>query len=1753
MKTRYLFFNLLLLLGTVSLIAQPTVTSNSPVKNALNVSKSSDITVKFSEGMNPATISQSTIKVFGNLSGFHSGSISYNNGNFTATYNPNSDFTEGESVVVTVTNAVQNSGNINMVAPYNWQFNVLSGITTSYNKTKNTDSGNPALIKSADLNKDGKTDIISIFNSGSKIGVFISNGEGTFASRVDYGTGSYPYDALLADVNGDGYPDIVSSNWVGASISVLLNNQNGTFAAKNDYYSGTDPYRIASGDFDGDGDIDIVTGSYDSDSLVVNFNNGSGVFFSHTNYFSGDNIEGITVADINGDGAQDILASNVTPKTVSVLTNNGYGLFSVETPISTSNSPGFLVNGDIDNDGDIDLLVSQSATDLLVLKNSGSGSFESGGTYKINSNRINCADMDGDGDLDVVGSATGGEIAVIVKNDGTGSFINLTTLRSEDFIRNTAIGDFDGNGILDVVVATAENGRLNTFLGNNNLVVKSTIPSQNAGLISRSSDVAVTFSHDIKATGYDSDSGLVVIGSLSGFYDGSYSYNSGTKTLTFNPSENFKSGEVITVTAGHGIRKNTDNSALNLFTYSFVVESGLNIDFSSRVNYSTGQTPYSHTVGDVDNDGDIDVVTANYDGNSVSVLLNQNNGSLAAKVDYSAGSGTNSVSLSDLDRDGYLDIVTTNGSSDNISVLMNNGNATFASAVNYSTGNEPDYAAFGDLDGDGDQDVVISHYLNGTEDVVIMKNNGDGTLVKSSTLNLNLTGRYFVFLNDLDNDGDLDLIRSSQGNNKFEVWINLGDATFVWSTYSGYTASNLRSIGVADLDGDGYSDIIAPNYTAPNINVYKNNKSGYFGSPTGYTVGSGPYQIAVADLNADGDMDVLTPNYNGNNFSLLLNNGDGTFAAHKVFSTGANPDFITVADMNGDGFSDVIVSNHSDNTVSIFKGITYRPTISLISPAQNALEIAANSDIEITFGAPIDESTANATTIKVYGSLKGAYSSTFSYQSGSKKLTINPNENFAVGENITVILTTDIKNAGDLSLANSFTWSFRVKSQPAGSFSSKADYPVSGQPYFIESDDVDGDGDQDIITSNWISKEVSVLLNNGDGTLASATSFNIDGQPNNFISADLDGDGYIDFVSANTDSSSVDVLLSNGNGTLAEVVRYPIGNGLWTITSGDVDGDGDVDLITGNSNNYTLSILLNNGDGSFAEKINHSTTNNTTYISSGDVDGDGDIDLVTVNYYEENVTVFLNDGTGIFDAGTDYALGLQGGFITTADVDHDGDLDIITSSSTYISVLKNNGSGVFGSPDNNSAYNAWNVQPADIDGDGDLDLLSININDSKFSILSNNGNGTFAANIEYDAANSAAWINAVDLNGDGTLDIVIANDASNTISVFKGAVPSATDPTSGVVEKATFTSETTLTGNLSVTDTLTVGAQITTGSNTIDLGTTGKLSGETPSNYIVGKVQTTRTISSSQENIAGLGISIDPQSNNLGSTTIKRETGEAAGSGGIKQVWTISPTTQPSGPVTVTLTWPSTNDNEINLSDLVVYKSEDEGSTWNVLTATINKDSDPRTATFTISSFSMFTIGGPNAVLPVELASFTFAGNKLNWATATETNNSGWEIESRQLTSDNGQQKNADFRKIGFVAGKGTTTEKQNYSFSVSNLLSSVSKFEFRLKQIDTDGKFAYSNILSVELKPETYSLSQNYPNPFNPNTVINYQLPISGNVKLVVFDMLGRELLTLVNEEKLAGSYSVKFDGSKMTSGIYFYKISAGNYTETKKMMLVK
>jgi photosystem II stability/assembly factor-like uncharacterized protein len=247
----------------------------------------------------------------------------------------------------------------------------------------------------------------------------------------------------------------------------------------------------------------------------------------------------------------------------------------------------------------------------------------------------------------------------------------------------------------------------------------------------------------------------------------------------------------------------------------------------------------------------------------------------------------------------------------------------------------------------------------------------------------------------------------------------------------------------------------------------------------------------------------------------------------------------------------------------------------------------------------------------------------------------------------------------------------------------------------------------------------------------------------------------------------------------------------------------------------------------------------------------------------------------------------------------------------------------------------------------------------------------------------------------------------------------------------------------------------------------------------------------------------------------------------------------------------------------VIYQTSNGGNSWHfdksinysILTGDLLKD------IFMLDSSSAVTVGNfglilstmSDHLLPVEITSFSarlLSGKVfLYWHTASELNNHLFEIE-RKLVSNSFE---SEWTLIGFKLGQGTTTEQTEYAYTDEIQGINADLLRYRLKQVDFDGSYYYSQIIEIQIVPLSFSLSQNYPNPFNPSTIISWQSPVGSWQILKIYDVLGNEVAPLVDEYRPAGNYEVEFNASNLPSGIYFYRIEVGNFIETKKMVLLR
>jgi hypothetical protein len=236
---------------------------------------------------------------------------------------------------------------------------------------------------------------------------------------------------------------------------------------------------------------------------------------------------------------------------------------------------------------------------------------------------------------------------------------------------------------------------------------------------------------------------------------------------------------------------------------------------------------------------------------------------------------------------------------------------------------------------------------------------------------------------------------------------------------------------------------------------------------------------------------------------------------------------------------------------------------------------------------------------------------------------------------------------------------------------------------------------------------------------------------------------------------------------------------------------------------------------------------------------------------------------------------------------------------------------------------------------------------------------------------------------------------------------------------------------------------------------------------------------------------------------------------------------------------------------------------WGLLSQHLNFISNRKNVWYTcFGHLYLYHFFRDDKPMPVELSAFIAFKNgdnvELNWQTITESNNFGFDVERASLNQNDNEKEN--FSKIGFVKGNGNSNSPKDYTFIDKNPAGGY-KYAYRLRQIDTDGSISFSKTEVIEFLPERFLLYANYPNPFNPSTVIKYQIPADGFVTLKIYDILGGEVKTLVNEQMTAGRYDVNFDASSagdgLAGGVYIYRLqvnsAGGNFISSKKMILLK
>ncbi|MBC7381913.1 MAG: VCBS repeat-containing protein [Bacteroidia bacterium] len=1219
--------------------------------------------------------------------------------------------------------------------------------------------------------------------------------------------------------------------------------------------------------------------------------------------------------------------------------------------------------------------------------------------------------------------------------------------------------------------------------------------------------------------------------------------------------------------------------------------------FSSKIDSSTGFNPYNTCIGDIDGDGKSDIVTAN--GSypySLSISRNTStngNISFANKVEFTTGLVPFYVVTGDLNGDGKSDIVIANSASNNISVYKNSstaGTISFSSITNYVTGTSPNSIIICDLDGDGKPDIAVTNYSAGT--FSILKNTSIGGSISFAAKVDISTGANpsNIRCSDLDGDGKPDLVLGNQGGNTLSFYKNIsivGAISFASKTDLG--AGTAASFALGDIDNDGKQDI------ASSLGVFKNTSTlGAISFASISLISGAGGNISLGDIDGDGKIDIVSSNEGSNSVSVLRNTsstGTISFAIKAEYITGESPNNNVNGDLNGDGMPEIVTANSTANSISIFKNKVNGPNIVSFSPtsAQSGNSVTINGTnftgiTSVTFGgvAAASFNVVSSTMITAILSSSGASGSVnvsntintgvvggfaflappvitgFTPTSGTNGSTITiTGSNFTSTTSVsfggtaatsftvlspsTITAVVGASTSGNVQVNNpygsssltGFTYnnltpaitSFSPTSGIVGTiititgtnFTGTSSVKFGGIP--AASFTILSPTTITAILGNGTSGNISVTSLNG---ISNLSGFNYITHPSIVSFSPLSGiAGSIVTISGLNFSN-----INNNNlvyfGSVKAVVTAVTPNSLSVIVPVGATQK-HISVTTNNLTAYSAKpfILTFTGgntafsSSSFEPRVNLPINGRGECIVSSDLDGDGKPDLIVAGGYDDSLHIIRNNstvGTISFNQRLGFFLGADA-LVTgcaVGDLNGDGKPDVVALAywSNKVYVYQNNsttGNISFLPPVQfTTDPGPNNVVITDIDGDGRLDVAVACYIQSTISILRNNtlsnGEITFLNRVNLTGIQHPGWITFGDINGDNKFDLITSSFEGNTVSVF---------PNSSSEGTIAF-------------------------STRIDL-TCGNYPYGVSVGDIDGDGRTDIAVTSTWDNGFSILMNQTTNGNIAFSSKVDYPTGvfpydiaiadlNGDGQSDIALVNEYSHT--------ITICKNNSTIGTLNISAAVNYNSGHAPYALSIVD--IDGDGKMDIATSGVSGSSNLGVfrNAQTVIVPLNILSFNgqLSSNQtlLKWQTANETNTSIFIIEhSTDAIS---------FSNIGKLSAAGESYNIRNYFFTHTTPKKGINYY--RLKMVDANGKFTYSQVIQIRLN-DNKNIMSIHPNPAgdyviveHPNTDIPAQISfrdISG--KLILTNQVSKNAshTKIVIKGLLAGTYQIIW-----TDGVY-------------------
>ncbi len=828
-------------------------------------------------------------------------------------------------------------------------------------------SGYPYSVAAGDVNQDGILDLVVTDALGSGVHRLLGRGDGTFHAAVGYSTGpASPSDVALADVNGDGNLDVITSNQNPGSLSVLLGFGNGTFQNSLNFPAGPGASSVAVADFNARGLLDLVTANPGNETVSALRGNGNGTFQNPVAYragpFAGSQPAAVMVGDFNGDGFPDLAVTNSRANVVAVLLNQPEATyFQVGAPDTAVAGSSFPITvaalnplGNVASDyrGTVRFASTDTAATLpsnytFTAADQGVHTFmvilRTAGNRTVTATDLMTSAIAGTATVMVTPAAASSLLVTGYPSPRAAGEVDTFTVSARDPFGNLA-SDYRGTVRVTSTDAQAILPRSYTFTVADNgshifgAVLRTagtqaltatdttsgTITGTQAGIVVNAGAVD-HFSLNAPAVVSDGTAFSVSVTARDAFnnatpqYRGTIRFSSSDPRAVLPANYTFEAGDNGTHAFAATLRTVGSQTVVAQDTTTVTITGTATIMvnpilFYPGGSYSVGSGPHPVATGDFNGDGKLDLVTAGWWDNSISVLLGNGDGSFGARRDHPTGANPHFLKVADVNHDGNLDVVVTNFSGNSISVLLGNGDGTFRAKEDFPAGPGPTNLALGDLNGDGYPDVVVTNRDAGT--VSILLGRGDGTFQPAITLH-DRTGVSAPILADLDGDGHLDLVLGNGFSDIIEVLRGNGDGTF--QTPTNYITGAGPGGGVlADLTGNGHLDLLLTHETTNQISILLGNGDGTFQPARNMAAGSsGPLDIEVADYNGDGIPDFAATNTSGNNVTVFLGRGDGTFQSPLSFPVGSLPVELAAGDFNGDGHPDLAVASFNASSVSI--------------------------------------------------------------------------------------------------------------------------------------------------------------------------------------------------------------------------------------------------------------------------------------------------------------------------------------------------------------------------------------------------------------------------------------------------------------------------------------------------------------------------------------------------------------------------------------------------------------------------------------------------------------------------------------------------------------------------------------------------------------------------------------------------------------------------------------------------------------------